>query len=111
LELTRQAKRAFYDLYHVHRALAVNQAHHAIVEEFEQAALRAMEAGRAGKGDVLQVQMERYALELRAIELDRARRTVEARINALLHRRPRDPLPPPPEHTAIAADGLNLDAL
>src|SRR5690606_14312053 len=82
-----------------------------IVEEFEQAALRAMEAGRVGKGDVLQVQMERYGLELRAIELDRARRTVEARINALLHRRPRDPLPPPPEHTEIAADGLNLDAL
>jgi len=93
--LTRDARQAYFEYYYIFRAIEVNDANFALLKTVQRLAETKYAAGTASKQDALQAKVERYHLEHRGIMLERMREVARARINRLLHRAPRSPLPPP----------------
>jgi outer membrane protein TolC len=97
LELTDEASRMYDDWYLVHRALEVNDQHRQLLETFREVAAARYSAGLAPQQDPIQAEVEAAKLLQEREDLDAELRGTRARLNALLHRRPELPLPPPPE--------------
>ena len=95
LELTAQAANLAGDWYLVHRALEVNEQHLRLLDGFREVAAARYAAGLAMQQDPLQAEVESAKLLQVGAELEADRRVTAARINALLHRDPGAPLPPP----------------
>jgi outer membrane protein TolC len=102
LRLAEAARLAFYDYYHVHRRIDLNDSAREAVELFRETARLKLEANQAREQDVLQADVELGKLEQRRIELDQLLLVAVARINTLLHRDPDLPLPPPPDRLDFA---------
>lgn len=96
LELAAEASRLADDWYLVHRAREINDQHRLLLDSFREVAAARYAAGLAAQQDPLQAEVEGAKLLQTGAELDSARRITAARINALLHREPGSPLPPPP---------------
>lgn len=101
LRLAAAVQSAFADWYYIHRALAINESNRLLLTDLRDVAQARYGAGRAMQQDVLQANLERTLLDQQALELNRERTVIQARINALLNRPPGDSLPPP--------DDLSLD--
>ncbi len=101
LHLATLASIFFDDYYLVHRALEINEEHVRLLEDFQRIATARYAAGTAPQQDPLQAEVELAHLLHRRVVLDTARDTLVARLNALIHRRPELPLPPPPDELAI----------
>jgi outer membrane protein TolC len=86
----------FDDYYYVHRAIEINEEHVLLLEDFKRIATAQYAAGTATQQDPLQAEVEVAHLHHRRIVLAAGREVLAAQINALLHRRPETPLPPPP---------------
>jgi outer membrane protein TolC len=97
LELTDEASRMYDDWYLVHRALEVNDQHRQLLETFREVAAARYSAGLAPQQDPIQAEVEAAKLLQEREDLDAELRETRARLNALLHRRPELPLPPPPD--------------
>jgi cobalt-zinc-cadmium efflux system outer membrane protein len=95
LELTAQASNLAGDWYLVHRALEVNGQHLRLLDSFREVAAARYAAGLAMQQDPLQAEVESAKLLQLGAELEAERRVTASRINALLHRDPGAPLPPP----------------
>jgi outer membrane protein, heavy metal efflux system len=95
LELTTQASNLAGDWYLVHRALEVNGQHLRLMDSFREVAAARYAAGLAMQQDPLQAEVESAKLLQMGAELEAERRVIASRINALLHRDPGAPLPPP----------------
>ncbi|ADE14802.1 outer membrane efflux protein [Nitrosococcus halophilus Nc 4] len=95
LQVAAAAKTLFAEWFYVHRALAINRDHQTLLEELRRIAEIQYAAGRAGQQDALQAEVARARLETEAVTLERRRREVQARINALLNRPPQTPVPLP----------------
>jgi len=95
LRVAAAAKSLFAEWAYVHRALTINAAHQALLQELRRVAEARYAAGRAGQQDALQAEVARARLAAEAITLERRRREVQARINALLNRPARAHVPPP----------------
>lgn len=95
LELTAQAANLAGDWYLVHRALEINGQHLDLLDSFREVAAARYAAGLAMQQDPLQAEVESAKLLQVGAELEAERRVTAARINALLHRDPGAPLPPP----------------
>lgn len=106
LALTAEAARMHDDWYLVHRALEVNRQHGELLTTFRDVAASRYAAGLAPQQDPIQAEVEASRLLLEREELEADLRVVQARLNALLHRRPELPLPTPP---AALADPAPLD--
>ena len=102
LELAATAALLFEDYRLVHRAIEINQDHLRLLEDLREAAAARYAAGLASQQDPIQAEIEGTGLLERGIELEAEREGLMARINALLHRRPGLPLPPPEADAADA---------
>lgn len=97
LRLIAVAHGAFADWAFVHRSLEINADNQAVLTELRSIARVRYTTGQTLQGDVLQADVERTMLKQQALELERQRTTIQARMNALLNRRPEVGIPPPAE--------------
>ena len=95
LRVAAAAKSLSAEWAYVHRALEINADHQALLQELRRVAETRYAAGRAGQQDALQAEVARARLAAEAITLERRRREVQARINALLNRPAQARVPPP----------------
>lgn len=101
-EATRQrlalmASMLFDHYYAVARSLDLNEEHRRLAEDIKATAEAQYEAGRASQQEPLQAEVELSHVIHQRVVLESRRAVVVAQMNGLLHRRPEQPLPPPPE--------------
>lgn len=94
--LIERTRSAFFEFYHVRRAIEINTANFELTTDFQKIAESKYATGKATRQDALQAEVERFHLEHRAVVLERMRKAWQARLNTLLHRSPEKELPPPP---------------
>jgi len=94
-EVALAASDLFDDYYVVERALEINAEHVRLLEDFERVATAQYAAGLLSQQDPIQAEVELAHLAHREVVLSAERRVIVARLNALLHRRPSENLPPP----------------
>lgn len=115
LELATAASLLYDDYYLAHRALAINSEHVRLLENFQRIATARYAAGEAPQRDPIQAEVELAHLVHREMVLETERDVVVARLNALLHRQPGSPLPPPVERLPLpelaALDPARLEEL
>ena len=104
LDLALEASELFDDYWLMDRSLDVNAAHQKLLAEIQSAARAQYEVGRGSLQDPLQAEVELTHLERQELSLKAGRDAAIARLNALLHREPTDPLPPPPERIAVSEE-------
>jgi outer membrane protein TolC len=97
VELAAAASLLFADYYLVDRAIEINAEHLLLVGDLQKVAAARYATGLVAQQEPLQAEVEAAELLHREVELRVERDVVAARINALLHRRMDDPLPPPPD--------------
>ncbi len=95
LRVAAVAKSLSAEWAYVHRALAINTEHQALLQELRRVAEARYAAGQAGQQDALQAEVARARLAAEAVTLERRRREVQVRINALLNRPAQGHVPPP----------------
>lgn len=116
LRLATAASLLYDDYYVVHRALEINADHEALLEDFRRIATARYAAGLAAQQDPLQAEVEQAHLVHRRVVLETERTVLVAELNALLHRAPGAPLPPPeavlslPERPPAEPDSLLREA-
>jgi outer membrane protein TolC len=101
LRVAALARGAFSDWVFVHRALAINAANQAVLGELRNIARVRYTTGQAPQEDVLQADVQRTMLRQQRLELERQRTVIQARMNALLDRRPQEAMPEPAELPAV----------
>ena len=101
LRLATIASFLFDDYYVVFRSLAINDEHLRLLEDLKRIATARYEAGTAAQQDPIQAEVEIAHISHRNLVLESEREVLRARLNALLHRRPAAPLPPPPEELPL----------
>jgi outer membrane protein TolC len=109
LRLALAASRLFGEAYATARAIAITDAHAALLRELKAAALAQYEAGRAPQQDALMADVELGMLERRRLDLAADQAAVTVELNGLLHQAPDAPLPPAPPTLALPAEPA-LDA-
>jgi cobalt-zinc-cadmium efflux system outer membrane protein len=102
LDLAAAASQLYDEAYLTQRALGLNAANRALVEELRETALARYETGAAPRQAPLAAELEAARLEHRAIGLRTQQRVTLAQLNALLHREPGAALPALPESFAPA---------
>ena len=95
LRLAARARADYAEWYYVHRALAVNAENLDLVIHLRAVAETAYASGQAPQQDVLQAEVELTRLRNQALQLQRLRQTVQAKINALQNQDPRTAVPAP----------------
>ncbi len=109
LRIATLARGVYSDWEFVHRALEINTANQAVLGELRNIARVRYTTGQAPQEDVLQADVSRAMLRQQRLELERQRTVIQARMNALLDRRPAEAIPQPaalPDVTALPAEEL-----
>ncbi len=101
----------YYEYYLVHRALEVNQENLKLLQEAQRTAEARVRTGQSPQQELLQIEVELGKQRERELILRRTLTATKARINALLHRLPDDPLPPPVSQLVPAPDLPPLEQL
>lgn len=96
LDLAVAASQLYDELYLADRQLEINREHIRLLEDLHRTATARYAAGRISQHEPLNAEVELSHLAHRDVILKSRREVVVARINALLHRPPKTPLPPPP---------------
>lgn len=112
LDLALTASLLFDAYYAVERGLEVVDHHARIMAEVSDVAVAQYEAGRGPADGPLRAELEAALVERQRLELRTRRSVLVAQMNALLHRDPSAPLPPPPDRLdddlAIPSDARTL---
>lgn len=95
LKLATMAALLWDGYWLVERALEINEEHLALLDSFQQVATSRYAAGLVAQQAPLQAEVEAAHLLHQEVVLETRRRVLTSQINALLHRGPRKPLPPP----------------
>lgn len=95
LRVALLASQLYDDYYLAGRAAEINAHHVALLGQLQEVALARYEAGEVSQQDPLQAESEKAMLDHAQILRETDRRIAAERINALLHRPPGVPLPPP----------------
>jgi outer membrane protein, heavy metal efflux system len=103
LHVAALARGAYSDWVFVHRALEINAANAAVVGELRNIARVRYATAQAPQEDVLQADVSRTMLRQQRLELERQKTVIQARMNALLDRRPQEPMPEPVELPDVAS--------
>jgi len=101
LQLIESATNAFYDLYLVHRAQAVNDENFSLLKEARQSAENRVTTGKASQQEVIQIDVEIGKQGERVLTLERMRQVAIGRLNTLMHRSPNSPLSEPPSKVSV----------
>lgn len=102
LELAAVASMLYDDYYLVHRALAINAEHQRLLDGFKRVVTARYAAGEAPQQAPIQAEVEIAHLVHEEMVLATQVEVAAARLNALLHREPAAPLPPPVEELPLA---------
>jgi outer membrane protein TolC len=97
LQLTLASRVAFADYLLAQRTRELNNTEIKLLTELKAVALTRYETNQTPQQDVLQAEVDLSEARRRGVEAARAHRVAVARINTLLQRPPRAPLPPPSE--------------
>lgn len=89
------AKRAWFELWFVDRALEVVRDNHALLSDFVEITEVRYGVGTGAQQDVLRARVEAVRLGDEALELERRREATVAELNALLDRPAEAPIPAP----------------
>jgi outer membrane protein TolC len=100
-EVALMASMLFDDYYVAERAAEANRRHHALLGEMLESAKARYATGAIRQHDLVRVELEQAHLRHDVTERDTERDVALAGLNALLHRSPRAPLPPPPASLAL----------
>ena len=109
LQLAALARGAFADWVYVHRALDINAANLAVLDELRNVARIRYATGQAPQEDVLQADVDRTMLKEQRLEWERQLTMARARMNALLERAPQSMIPAPeglPAPSALPAEEI-----
>jgi len=101
VEVAALASQLFDDAYVNAHAREVNDQHRVLVEQMKKVAEARMASGRGSTQDALAAEVELGHLEHDRVMLETEQIAITARINALLHRDPAAPLPPPPAELSL----------
>lgn len=101
LQLALASSQLYDDYFLVHRAIAINGEHIALLRALKESAEAQYVVGRASQQDPLQAEVELSHLLHEQLTLRTQLSTLQAQLNALLHRPPQAPLAPPPESLAV----------
>lgn len=104
LRLATMASLLFDDHYLAARSLEINAQHIALLEEFQRIATARYESGEASLQAPIQAEVELTHALHREIVLRTTQRVTAEQINALMHRAPDAPLPPPPARIVLPAE-------
>lgn len=115
LQLAAATRGLYAEWCYVHQALVINHTSQDLVDELREVAAQRYAAGLGRQQDVLKAELERRRIERQALVLERRKRALRARINALRNRdvnaalAPPQALPapqPPPAYAALQAQAL-----
>ncbi|MBW3672138.1 MAG: TolC family protein, partial [Acidobacteria bacterium] len=95
IELALRASVLYDRWYLIHRAVELNEHHRRLADQLKSSAESQYIAGTAAQQDPLQAEVRVTRLLRESIDLEAERRVIRAAINALLHRAPATPVPPP----------------
>lgn len=101
LRLTAAARIAYFDDYLIHRQMELNEQNIAVMQDFRSTAKAKYEANQVSQQDLSAADLELAKLEQKSLELRQMKRSIFARINTLLHRRPDLSLPPPVKQLSV----------
>ena len=96
-QVIKDVKIAYYDLSHVYRATGVIQRNKEILETFAKIAEARYSVGEGIQQDVIKAHVEVSKMVDELIMLGQRRKSLEAKLNALLNRPPETPLGEPEE--------------
>ncbi|MGE0270249.1 MAG: TolC family protein [Alphaproteobacteria bacterium] len=112
LELEARVKTAFVQYYRASRSIEITHDLHALLRTVSQAAQARYAQGQGNQADAIRAEVERSRLDLDVVALERARRTAQGRLNALLARPPGSSLAAPSALQPLPSDGeLGVTAL
>lgn len=109
LDLAVAASQLYDDLYLTDRRLEINQEHIRLLEDLHRTATARYAAGKLSQHEPLNAEVELAHLAHQDVILKSRREVVVARINALLHRAPKAPLPPPPVSLEVPTEHVLAD--
>jgi outer membrane protein, heavy metal efflux system len=107
LMLFLEVRRAYYELYQLHRETEITRDNLDLLGQIEAIARSRYRVGAATHPDIVRAQVELGRMEDRVRELEQMRRPAVARLNASLNR-PADAEVPPP--TSVPAERLAGDS-
>ena len=105
LELAVEAVELFGEYYRLHRSLDINREFLELWERHKASARARYRAGIGSPQDPLQAEAGRIRTGLDVSRFEAKLEGVRARINALLHRPQKAPLPPPPLELSVPREG------
>jgi len=91
IQLIRNIKNAYYDLYFVDEAIITTEKNRELLTEFVNIAEKKYMVGKGVQQDVLKAQVELSTMIDQLINLRQNREKIEARLNALLNRKIYEP--------------------
>ncbi|GFO54588.1 RND transporter [Geomonas sp. Red276] len=97
LELIRQVKEAYYQLYFTDRSLAIVLKNIGVLDTFITLAETKYSVGQGAQQDVYKAQLERSKMLDMQISLEQQRKSLEIALNSLLYRPATQPVGPIPE--------------
>jgi outer membrane protein, heavy metal efflux system len=110
LDLLMETRRLYYQYYLAVRGAETNRDLTDLVEQFRRVALQKYAAGTVGQQDALQAEVELAMLDHERVALNRNRRTIMARLRALLHDESSRMLPEPPSDLPLPAHSGHADS-
>jgi outer membrane protein, heavy metal efflux system len=110
IDLQRQVKGAFYELYLIDRKQGINRESQGLVKRMIDVARTQYEVGMGKQADILRAQTDLSRLESDSIGLEQHRASMQAMINALRGKPVDTPVPVTPEIEPPGAD-YSLDKL
>jgi outer membrane protein TolC len=96
LQLATMASSLFDEYYLAERSLEINAEHGELLREFQRISTVRYVSGLGSQQDPIQAEVETAHVLHEDVVLRTTRSIIVAQINALLHRLPTAPLPPPP---------------
>jgi len=109
-DLIARVKRAYYDLFLVHKAIQIHHEQIDLLRQFVEIAIAKFRTGKGSQVDVLKAQVELAMLHQQLPVLEQRHDTAQGIVNTLLNRDPRFPLGRPHEPREARFD-KDLDEL
>lgn len=109
-DLIARVKRAYYDLFLVHKAIQIHHEQIALLGQFVESAMAKFRTGKGSQVDVLKAQVELSMLHQQLPVLEQRHDTAQGAVNTLLSRDPRVLLGRPHEPREVRFD-KDLDEL
>ncbi|RMD84483.1 MAG: TolC family protein [Candidatus Dadabacteria bacterium] len=96
-KIREEIKSAYYDLYYINKAIAINKKNKKLLHDLSKVAATRYSVGKGIQQDVLKAQVELSKIVNELIVLKQKKVSAKARINTILDRPTNSKLPDPPD--------------